>query len=316
MNQVYDGVPNNTKPSPTGRIFDIQRFSLHDGPGIRTTVFFKGCPLRCLWCHNPESIDPKPELAFYDNKCIGCGRCVAACPTGALRDDPEKGRVYDRELCRSCWTCARNCPNQALVVQGREYTVEDVVREVISDLPFYKTSGGGVTLSGGEPTLQFDFCLALLQALEEKGLHTALDTSGFVAWEKLAQLLPFVNLLLYDLKQMDPEEHLRLTGVPNGRIIENLHRINEFNKPVEIRVPIIPGYTDSDENILAIGCLVREFTCVKRVKLLAYHKLGMSKPWKFNQRRGLPEVEPPGKQRMDELRDLMASLIGRERVYM
>lgn len=299
----------------TGIIFDIQRFSLHDGPGIRTTVFFKGCPLRCLWCHNPESINSDIELAFYPHKCINCGSCILACPTGALQNDDLKGKKYDGEICQRCWKCAEACPSEALKVQGRRYTVEEVLIEVLRDLPFYKQSQGGVTLSGGEPTFQFDFCFALLEACKENDISTALDTSGFVSWEKLERLLPFVDIFLYDIKHMDSEEHKRLTGVPNEVILENLLRLDKVGKPIEIRIPIIPGYNDSEENIKAVSNFIKELKSIKGVKLLPYHKLGLSKPWLFNDRRGILDLEPPKKDEIGRIKEIIASSIGREKVY-
>jgi pyruvate formate lyase activating enzyme len=299
----------------TGVIFDIQRFSLHDGPGIRTTVFFKGCPLKCLWCHNPESINPDIELAFYTHKCINCGSCILVCPTGALQNDDLKGKKYDREICQFCWKCSEACASEALKVQGKRYRVEEVLTEVLRDLPFYKQSGGGVTLSGGEPTFQFDFCLALLEACKENNISTALDTSGFVLWERLERLLPFVDIFLYDIKHMDSEEHKRLTGVPNEVILENLLKLDKVGKPIEIRIPIIPGYNDSEENIEAVSNLIKGLKSIKGVKLLPYHKLGLSKPWLFNNKRGILDLEPPKKDEIERLKEIVASSIGREKVY-
>jgi pyruvate formate lyase activating enzyme len=299
----------------TGIIFDIQRFSLHDGPGIRTTVFFKGCPLKCLWCHNPESINPEIELAFYPYKCINCGSCILVCPTGALQNDDLKGKKYDREICQFCWKCAEACPGEALKVQGKRYTVEEVLTEVLRDLPFYKQSGGGVTLSGGEPTFQFDFCLALLKACKENNISTALDTSGFVPWERLERLLPFVDIFLYDIKHMDSEEHKRLTGVPNEVILENLLKLDKTGKPIEIRIPIIPGYNDSEKNIEAVSNFIKGLKSIKGVRLLPYHKLGLSKPWLFNNKRGILDLEPPKKDEIERLKEIVATSIGKEKVY-
>jgi pyruvate formate lyase activating enzyme len=299
----------------TGIIFDIQRFSLHDGPGIRTTVFFKGCPLKCLWCHNPESINPEIELAFYPYKCINCRSCILVCPTGALQNDDLKGKKYDREICQFCWKCAEACPGEALKVQGKRYTVEEVLTEVLRDLPFYKQSGGGVTLSGGEPTFQFDFCLALLKDCKENNISTALDTSGFVPWERLERLLPLVDIFLYDIKHMDSEEHKRLTGVPNEVILENLLKLDKTGKPIEIRIPIIPGYNDSEKNIEAVSNFIKGLKSIKGVRLLPYHKLGLSKPWLFNNKRGILDLEPPKKDEIERLKEIVATSIGKEKVY-
>lgn len=299
----------------SGIIFDIQRFSLHDGPGIRTTVFFKGCPLRCLWCHNPESISPKIELAFYRYKCIGCNSCVLVCPTGALQNDDVDGKKYNEKLCQFCWKCIDICPSRALVLQGKSYKLEEVLNEIVKDIPFYRQSRGGVTLSGGEPTFQFDFCLALLKACKENGISTALDTSGFVSWDKLRDLLPFVDIFLYDIKHMSSEEHRKITGVPNETILENLYRLDEAGKWIEIRIPIIPGYNDSEENIIAVADFITRLRSVRRVKLLPYHKLGLSKPWLFNRKRGILELEPPKREDMEKIKELMRRYIDREKVY-
>lgn len=299
----------------SGIIFDIQRFSLHDGPGIRTTVFFKGCPLRCLWCHNPESISPKIELAFYRHKCIGCNSCILVCPTGALQDDDLEGKEYNEKLCKFCFKCVDACPTRALVSQGKIYELEEVLDEVIKDFPFYKQSGGGVTLSGGEPTFQFDFCLALLKACKENGISTALDTSGFVSWDKLKDLLPFVDIFLYDIKHMNSEEHRKITGVPNEIILENLYKLDKAEKWIEIRVPVIPGYNDSEENIMAVANFIAKLRSVRRVKLLPYHKLGLSKLWLFNARRGILELEPPKKEDIEKIKELMGRYIDRGKIY-
>jgi len=288
----------------SGYIFDLQRFSLHDGPGTRSTVFFKGCPLDCLWCHNPESISPQLELGFDGRECVGCGRCFAACPTEALRPDSsrESGRRYDPQKCERCWECVDACPSGALEVQGREVTVKEVLAEVVPDRPFYERSGGGVTLSGGEPTLQFEFCLALLKALKEEGISAALDTSGFASWEKLSQLLPFLDLVLYDLKHTDSARHEELTGVGNERILENLKRVDGAGGPIEVRIPLIPTCNDSKDNLKASAKLLRELENLKRVRLLGYHRLGESKAWSFDRTRNAPEgVEPPTDRRMEGL---------------
>lgn len=298
-----------------GIIFDIQRFSLHDGPGIRTTIFFKGCPLRCLWCHNPESINPKIELAFYKHKCIGCNSCIAICPTGALQNSEKDGKSYIIELCRFCWKCVDACPSEALLLQGKIYSVDEVLEEISKDIPFYKQSGGGVTLSGGEPTFQFDFCFHLLKGCKEMGIGTALDTSGFVSWDKFETLLPLVDIFLYDIKHINSEEHKKLTGVPNEVILENLAKLNDSGKHIEIRIPIIPGYNDSNENITAISRFIAKLKSIRRVKLLPYHKLGLSKPWLFNSRRGILDLDPPKKEDMERIKSIMKKYIDEKKIY-
>ena len=210
---------------PSGTIFDIKRFAVHDGPGIRTTVFFKGCPLRCLWCHNPESMKIGRQVVFFENKCIGCGECYKRCPNGALKATPQ-GRMYDRDKCTLCGTCVEYCYAEATVMEGKVVSVEEVIEEVKKDMPFYENSNGGVTLSGGEPTMQSEFCLAVLQESKKAGMHTTLDTSGQVKWETFQRILEYVDLVLYDMKHMDPLKHKEYTGLSNENILSNLKKLD------------------------------------------------------------------------------------------
>lgn len=257
--------------------FNIQRFSTEDGPGIRTTVFFKGCPLRCAWCHNPEGLSPEPELVWYDVRCIGARDCLRACPVEALSLAPT-GMQIDRERCDVCGACADACPAAALEVIGRRWTLPDLLDEVKKDAVFFETSGGGVTLSGGEPMAQAEAVAALSRRCREAGLHVALDTCGVVPWERYAEVLPFVNLVLYDLKLWDAQRHRRATGVDNGRILENVRRMGAAGVPLWVRTPIIPGYTDDAANIAALGDFVAaDLPTVERWDLLAYTNLGQPK---------------------------------------
>jgi pyruvate formate lyase activating enzyme len=260
-----------------GIVFNIQRFSTEDGPGIRTTVFLKGCPLRCAWCHNPEGLSPRPELMWYEARCIGVRDCISACPEGALALTPE-GMHIDRERCTACGACAEACPAAALEVIGREWTAEEVFAEVNKDAAFYETSGGGVTLSGGEPMRQPDFVLALARLCREEGIHVALDTCGAAAWERYERMLPLVDLVLYDLKLFAPERHRADTGVDNEHILENARRIAAAGKLMWIRTPVIPGYTADEGNIAALGEFIAgELPTVERWDLLAYTNLGRPK---------------------------------------
>jgi pyruvate formate lyase activating enzyme len=242
----------------TGRILHLQRLSTEDGPGLRTTVFFKGCPLHCDWCHNPESISSSLQTQWFSVRCIGCRTCVSACPNGCL-SLTEQGLSIDRERCEVCGKCVEACPSGAREMVGREMTVDEVLAELLKDLAYYEKSGGGVTLSGGEPTLQPDFAEALLRGLKEQGISTALDTCGLCSPRMLDRLLPYTDLVLFDLKLQDSHAHQKFTGVSNGNILENLNHIRDFirsqDRPIRlwIRTPLIPGATCSEENLSAIG---------------------------------------------------------------
>lgn len=260
--------------SLTGIVFNIQRFSTQDGPGIRTTVFFKGCPLRCAWCHNPEGLSPQPELVWYDGRCIGARDCLRACPAGAL-ELTAQGMHIDRGRCTLCGACAQACPAAALELIGQEWTAEAMLAEVLKDAVFYETSGGGVTLSGGEPMLQAEFVARLGGLCRGAGLHVALDTCGAVPWEWYEEVLPGVNLVLYDLKLLDGERHREATGADNARILDNARRIAAAGVPLWIRTPVIPGYTATAANIAALGeFIATRLPTVQRWDLLAYTNLG------------------------------------------
>ena len=258
----------------TGIIFDVKHFAVHDGPGIRTTIFLKGCPLRCLWCHSPESQSPRPEVAHYPNLCIGCWACVEACPNGAQTMGTPK---ILRELCTGVGRCAEECYAGATIMYGREATVEDLLEEADKDRLLYETSGGGVTLSGGEPTMQPGFASALLGALKGRGYHTALDTCGHAEWGALEKVMADVDLVLYDLKQMDSFTHEEITGVPNRLTLANLERAAGSGKTLVVRVPVIPGYNDSPENFSAMAGFLGGLNGVESVELLPYHNLGAPK---------------------------------------
>ena len=259
-----------------GNIFDIQRFSIHDGPGIRTTVFMKGCPLRCIWCHNPEGIDGEPVLSFLPNKCIGCGYCSRVCPRSAHKM-VDGVHELDRDACQVCGRCTEECYAGALELVGREVTVGEALDEVLRDRPFYETSGGGMTLSGGEPTLQIEFSAALLEAAKSEGLHCCVETCGFCAYDRLDRLRPMVDMFLYDYKATNDERHRELTGLSNESIIENLRRLHDSGAVIVLRCPIIPGTNDCGEHFEGIAALASELPNLAGVELMPYNPLGESK---------------------------------------
>jgi pyruvate formate lyase activating enzyme len=259
----------------SGVVFDIQRYSIHDGPGIRTTVFLKGCPLRCVWCQNPESQNREPELLLNRTLCGGCGQCIPVCTVFANSLLGRRSQI-DRTKCVRCGTCVITCPNQARRLSGKFMTVDEVLKVVRKDLKFYEVSGGGITLSGGEATFQPDFASALLRKSKELKIHTALETCGYVSWKVLDQLLPYVDLVLYDIKHWDSEIHKRGTGVSNQIIFENAKRVAEI-KPMKARVPLIPGFNDSEHDIRSIASFIASLPNQIEMDLLAYNPLGEGK---------------------------------------
>ena len=245
-------------------IFDIERNSYVDGPGIRTTFFFKGCNLRCAWCHNPESQSPKPQMMFYKNKCTGCGKCKEKCPNHL-------------ESCELCGRCTLYCPHDAREICGKEYTVDGVMREILKDKVFYENSGGGVTFSGGECMLQIDFLEELLRECKKNNVHTAVDTAGHVPFEWFERILPFTDLFLYDVKCYDSDKHREYTGVDNELILSNLKKLLKSNKNVWVRIPIIPTVNDTEEELQSIKEYILSCGKPEKVELLPYHAMGEHK---------------------------------------
>ncbi len=292
---------------PTGRIFDIQRFSIHDGPGIRTTVFFKGCPLRCLWCGNPESIGTEPILSYLPDKCIACGDCVKACPEAALSLEESGKAVLDRGRCTGCGDCASKCDAKALQIVGRDVTVEEVLDVVLRDRDYYEASGGGMTLSGGEPLFQPGFAGALLKEAKLQGLDCCVETSGYTLWGAFRGLLPLVALWLYDLKETDPRLHEKFTGKPNGPILENLQRLHDAKAKILLRCPMIPEHNARREHLDGIVALARRLPKLEGVELLPYYDLWRAKLERFGLESTLPEsVKPPNRETVDAWTDYLS----------
>jgi pyruvate formate lyase activating enzyme len=257
-------------------ITDIQRFSLHDGPGIRTTVFFQGCPLRCLWCHNPECLAAGPKLRYTESRCMGCGSCVTLCEH-SCHPMTESGHVLDRSRCQACGRCAAECPTGALGLIGEQRTPEEIIEIVARDRPFYDASGGGVTLSGGEPLAQVRGARALLRLAQARGIHTAVETCGYAEWRRIAPLLDLVDLWLYDVKHLDPGVHQEFTGVPNRRIIANLERLLAAGAAVILRIPLIPGHNDGDDFFTLLSQWLAKHDSIGEVHLMPYNRLARSK---------------------------------------
>jgi len=282
----------------TGTIFDIKHYAVHDGPGIRATVFMKGCPLSCWWCHNPESQSPQPVLFYRREACVGCGSCVSVCPEDALRL-VDGGVLRDDSRCTLCGACANACPAEALECIGRIVSADEVVREVERDRLFFDESGGGVTFSGGEPLAQPDFLLEMLRLCGRMELHRAVDTSGYASEDVLRRVAEHVDLFLYDLKVMDPEAHRGYTGVDNECVRDNLRLLAELAVPTEVRVPIIPGITDAEDNLDAIGRFLASLPRVPDVTLLPHHRIAMDKFARFGMTCRMPDVERPSCEELD-----------------
>jgi pyruvate formate lyase activating enzyme len=295
-----------------GLIFDIENFAVHDGPGIRTAVFMKGCPLRCLWCHNPESQSPRPELAFLACNCRpACDDCLRACPRDALVMSPgAEPRVIAvlRDRCDLCRECLTACRSEALALVGQPMTVQAVFDRVRRQESFYRHSGGGVTVTGGEPLTQWRFVRALLARCRQEGISTALDTCGYGLWEHLQALLEFTDLLLYDVKEMDSARHALFTGVPNEVILANLRRASDLGVPVAVRIPLIPGYNASAENVGAIGEFARQLATVVQIELLPYHRLGKTKYKWLDRSYNLDGAQAPPEAEVQRLRELLEAM--------
>jgi pyruvate formate lyase activating enzyme len=303
----------------TGKVYDIQAFSVQDGPGIRTTAFLKGCPLACPWCHSPESQAFHAQLSWIAMRCIGtakCGKCVRACgkkaiSPGRVTKHPASGEEIqhvsiDRTLCDNCGDCAKVCFPASLYICGEDYTVEELVERVVKDKPFYDKSGGGVTISGGEALSQHEFTAETLRELKNRGIHTALDTTGYAKREHLDEALPYTDLFLYDLKHMDSETHRKAVRAPNDLILSNAEHIAREGGELQIRIPVIPRFNDSEENIRQTAEFCRTLgEAVVAVQLLPYHNLGVAKYQRLDDTRKVMEATPPSEEKVSRLKAVM-----------
>ena len=276
-----------------GLIFDIKRLAVHDGKGIRTTVFLKGCTLKCLWCHNPEGISFKPQLAFYENKCIGCGECASVCQAEAQKIS-ESGHIFHRERCIACGKCEKLCLGNALTFYGKEMSVNELMPILLEDKAFYDNSGGGITLSGGECLCQPDFCAELLKTAKENGLNTAVDTCGFVPKEAIDKVMPYTDMFLYDIKAIDESVHIKCTGQSNKLILENLKYIDLIGKKTEIRYPYVPNYNSGEAEKIAE--FISDLKNVTGIKVLPYHNYAGSKYLSLGIKNTLPDKLPDSEE--------------------
>lgn len=282
-----------------GTVFNIQKYSVHDGPGIRTTVFLKGCPLNCWWCHNPESQRLTKQIMYFQNKCVSCGTCVKWCKENAL--SLQDGRVIiDENKCTLCGMCTDACLKGALEIAGEEITVEELMKNVLKDQIFYDQSKGGVTFSGGEPMVQIDFLEEALKQCKEHEVHTIIDTCAHAPWESFERILPYTDLFLLDLKHINSEEHKKYTGVGNELILENIKKLSDLRKNLFIRMPIIPGVNDSKETIDDTIRFLKGINMMQ-VNLLPYHKMGMDKYKRLNEKYKLEDLKEPTPKQMKEI---------------
>lgn len=283
-----------------GLITDIQRFSLHDGPGIRTTVFLKGCNMACAWCHNPETIRTKPQLHFYENNCIHCLKCLEVCPTKAQKSS-GKHHIFERDLCIECGACAKVCFPGAMVMSGMEMDVEDVLKEIIQDTAYYKNSGGGVTLSGGEVFMQPVFAYALLKRCKDSGISTAIETNLYASWDKIEKVLEVTDLVMADIKHMDNTSHEKWTNVGNQPVIEHIQKLSGTGIPMIIRTPVIPGVNDSASDIEKISRFLSTLPNLMYYELLNFNPLADDKYRSLAMENKFAGVKPLNTERLEEL---------------
>lgn len=292
-----------------GTVFNIQRFSVDDGPGVRTVVFLKGCPLRCRWCHNPEGLSARPQIMFNAERCIACGDCAEVCPNQSHLMEGQSHR-FDVTVCVGCGKCADLCCSQALTLSGREMSADEVLAQVARDLPYYRESGGGMTLSGGEPLAQSAFALALLQQAKEAGIHTCVETSGWGDPAALREIARFTDRFLFDYKATGEEMHQRLCGVPQERILQNLALIDALGVDTVLRCPIVPDLNDTDDHLEGIARVAARHACIIEVQLEPYHRLGLSKAAQLGMDPTY-EGQPPEATAMENYRQRIAALAGK-----
>ncbi|MFW6124030.1 MAG: glycyl-radical enzyme activating protein [Acidobacteriota bacterium] len=285
-----------------GIIFDIKKYAIHDGPGIRTTVFLKGCPLQCWWCHNPEGQSPKKELFFNPEKCLDdCTDCIAACPNQAITKD-NTGITINKNKCKMMGECAEACPTSALKIVGRQISLDELMKEIEKDQIFYQNSNGGITFSGGEPLAQIEFLDALLQRCSTQHIHTVVDTCGYAPFENFEKIMDKVDLFLYDLKMMDEEKHIETTGASNQLILENLKNLGKSGKKIHIRIPLIPEVNDTNENARETSLFLRTISGINNISLLPYHKAGNQKY--LNLKRNTKNIQPIPETKIKRLQEI------------
>lgn len=286
---------------PTGMIFDIKRYAINDGPGIRTAVFFKGCPLDCWWCHNPEGKSAQPQLMFRENRCKATKECLQVCPYAAI--SWRSGSITDWANCDSCGKCAEACYTGARELVGYPISCDQLMMEIQRDVPFYDQSGGGVTFTGGEPLFQQRFLMHALLACKEKHIHTVVDTCGYASWASFKSLLPLVDLFLYDIKLMDKEKHIRYTSVSNGLIISNLRKLSGAGVHIIVRIPLIPGINDDEQNLEQCAALLEGLPQLDGVALMPYHEIGLAKYKGLGMDYRLPNKKSSARELVTEIED-------------